>query len=139
MSGGRRKYTSEHKRTREALLPYVVWGETKCCRCFHPLEPGAQIDLDHEDQGPGYKGWSHHSPCQVCGRRCNLSAGGQLRAQLAGQRPRERACVICGMRFLASKTSQETCAQRSCITEIRRLRREHEPSPEPPPQQGRAW
>jgi len=143
--GGRwqhRNRKAAHQRTREAMLPSVAWGVTPCYRCQHPLEAGDRIELDHADDG-SYGGFSHGSPCRVCGVRCNAAAGGAKAAQLAGKRPRSRACVICGKQFTASHGSDgataATCGQRACIAALRRLRKAGEPDPEPPPQTGRAW
>ena len=144
--GGRwqhRQRKSEHQRIRDAMLPSVVWGVTLCYRCQHPLEAGDLIELDHADDG-SYGGFSHgRSPCRVCGQRCNASAGGTRSALLSGKRLRARSCVICGRPFTPSHGSDGsiavTCGQRSCVAELRRLRKTGEPDPEPPPQTGRRW
>jgi hypothetical protein len=143
--GGRwqhRQRKSAHQRAREALLPTVAWGETLCYRCKHPLELGDRIELDHADDG-SYGGFSHGSPCRVCGQRCNAAAGGTRAALLAGKRLRSRACVICGKQFTASHGSDgaaaATCGQRECLAELRRRRKAGEPDGEPPPQTGRVY
>jgi hypothetical protein len=133
----------QHKRAREALYPTIEWGVTKCYRCTHPLEPGDLVELDHAPDG-SYGGFSHgRSPCRVCGRRCNSSAGGQQAALAAGKRLRERPCVICGLVFTASRGTDgaqaATCGRTPCVTALKRLRRAHQPDPEPPPPSGRAW
>jgi len=138
-----RARAAEHKRARDALYPAIEWGVTKCYRCHHPLEPGDLVELDHAEDG-SYGGFSHgRSPCRVCGRKCNASAGGQKRAAEAGQQLRGRACVICGKHFTASRStdgaSAKTCGRSECVTKLRRLRKAREPDPQPPAQQGRAW
>ena len=138
-----RARAAEHRRVREAMLAAAVPGETLCARCKHALEEGDRVQADHDDQGDGYLGLSHSSPCRICGRRCNQAAGGERAALLAGKRLRSRACVVCGKNFVASRGSDgsvaATCGQRACLTELRRVRRAHEPDPRPPPQTGRAW
>lgn len=134
---------AQHRRAREAMLAQVIPGETLCYRCQHPLEAGDLIELDHADDG-SYGGFSHgRSPCRICGKRCNPSAGGTKGALLQGKRPRSRSCVICGKQFTASRGTDGrlavTCGQRECVTAVKRLRRAHEPDPEPPPQTGRSW
>jgi hypothetical protein len=57
------RYGYEHQRLRKAMLPYAV-GST-CTRCAKPIEAGQAIDLDHTDDGLGYKGWAH----AVCNRK----------------------------------------------------------------------
>ncbi len=76
---------SYHKKAREQALAVYRPG-TLCVRCGHPTwYPRDQIDLDHRDDGRGYLGWSHHSPCRTCGARCNQAAGGRKGALLAGK------------------------------------------------------
>jgi len=106
--------------------------------------PAADIlNLDHNDDGVGYKGFSHSSPCRTCGRRCNQSAGGVKGALQQGKRLRNRACIICGKPFTASRgtdgSEAATCGQRACVTELRRIRRENRSDPEPPPPSGRVY
>jgi hypothetical protein len=104
-----------------------------------------RLALDHTDEGDAYLGFSHDSPCTICGQRCNSAAGGRHRARNAGQNLRERNCVICGQPYRASTgtggSKQVTCARRQCITELRRLRHDRKADPEPPPVKvdGRAW
>lgn len=137
-----RSRRGEHERVRIAMLPSVQLGVTLCYRCKHPLEPGDKLELDHADDG-SYGGFSHGSPCQICGKRCNASAGGTKAALLAGKRPRERSCVICGKQFTASRghdgSVAATCGRNECVQELKRRRRTGEPDPEPPPQTGRTW
>jgi hypothetical protein len=140
----RPRYGSAHRRAREAIIPLVQWGVTPCCRCGHPLEHGDKVDLDHRDDGsPGYLGLSHNSPCRVCNQRCNQVAGGLKAAEMAGYKPRNRRCVICGNPYLASRgtdgANTVTCGKRECVTEIRRIRKARQPDPEPPPVTGRTY
>jgi hypothetical protein len=144
--GGRWRHAAQraaHKRIRDALYPSIEWGVTLCYRCHHPLEPGDLVELDHADDG-SYGGFSHgRSPCRICGQKCNPSAGGLKRAAEAGQQPRSRACVICGLQFTASHSTDgskaATCGRSDCVTKLKRLRKAHQPDPQPPPQQGRRW
>lgn len=137
-----RRKASEHKRIRAALLPLVVFGLTPCYRCRHPLLATDRIELDHADDGT-YGGFSHASPCAICGQRCNPQAGGIKAALNQGKRLRSRSCVICGRQFTASRGTDghdaATCGRQVCLTELRRLRKAGEPDPDPPPQTGRPW
>lgn len=144
--GGQWKHRREaaaHKRAREAMLRTVIPGQTPCYRCTHPLEPGDLIELDHADDG-SYGGFSHgRSPCRVCGKRCNPSAGGTKGALLQGKKPRLRRCGVCGKAFTASRSSDGasavTCGAQPCIAALRASRRAHEPDPQAPPASGRPW
>lgn len=88
------KYAGNHEAVRAEWLRVFRPG-TPCVRCQHPLDPRIdQMDLDHNDAGTGYLGFSHHSPCRVCGQRCNQAAGGvkggrlrRLRRDVAKPRP----------------------------------------------------
>ena len=137
-----RRDAAAHKRARKALLPGVVPGETPCYRCRHPLEAGDLIQLDHAGDG-SYGGFSHGSPCRVCGKRCNQRAGGIKAALLAGKQLRDRACVICGKNFTASRGTDgslaATCGSRDCVRQIRAMRKARLDDPDPPPQTGRPW
>lgn len=139
---GRRVYDAAHRRARETAIATTPPG-SPCARCGHPMEPGDRLQLDHRDDGPGYLGLSHASPCRTCHRKCNQSAGGILAAKMAGKESRDRRCVICGKPFHASQgadgTLSVTCSTQACVTEIRRSRKARDPDPEPPPQTGRAW
>ena len=66
------RYGGEHQALRRAGLP-LAYGKL-CVRCGRPMLPGQPIDLDHRDDGVGYRGWSHS--------HCNRSAGARL-----GKRP----------------------------------------------------
>lgn len=133
------RYGTAHQRARAALLRQIEWGVTCCCRCTHPLMPGDRVDLDHADDGRGYLGFSHHSACAICGRKCNQAAGGEKGALAAGKQLRDRRCCVCGMPFVASMAEQVTCGQRPCVTELRSRRRARQPDGEPPPPTGRVW
>lgn len=115
-----------------------------CVRCHHDMDKRIDVlNLDHDDNGDGYLGFSHSSPCRDCGRRCNQLAGGIKAAQQAGKRLRERRCVICGTPFTAARgrTSavQETCGKRECISQLKASRKAHHEDPEPPGTGGRVW
>jgi ribosomal protein S27E len=107
------------------------------------MEPGDRLQLDHRDDGPGYLGLAHSSPCRTCGKRCNQSFGGQLAAKMAGKESRDRRCAICGKPFHASQGNDgrlsATCSNQGCITQLRRVRKSGAPDPEPPAATGRAW
>lgn len=46
-----------------------------CVRCGHPLGPmGPHLHYDHDEAG-GYLGFSHGTPCPICGIKCNIRAG----------------------------------------------------------------
>jgi hypothetical protein len=72
------------------------------------------IELDHNEDGT-YRGLSH--------MLCNRRAGGLKAAAIAGRRPRDRKCTICGAPYKASYPNQTCCGDRSCITMLRKLRR----------------
>jgi hypothetical protein len=108
---------------------------------MHPASD--KLALDHTDDGTGYLGFSHDSPCQTCGERCNCAAGGRHSAELMGKTPRNRRCAICGMAFRAYEggggNKQATCGKPECVTAIRRIRRERKDDPSPPALTGREW
>jgi hypothetical protein len=62
------RYQGAHRAIRRAGLSYA-YG-TPCCRCGKPMVWPQRLDLDHNDDGVGYRGWAH--------ARCNRSAGGRL-------------------------------------------------------------
>jgi hypothetical protein len=73
------RYGGTHQATRRAMLPYAAGS--LCCRCGRPILPGQPVDLDHRDDGVGYRGLAH--------ARCNRQAGGRLgRARQLAQRER---------------------------------------------------
>jgi hypothetical protein len=77
VTGGR--YGGSHQAVRRALLPYAVGAE--CARCGRPILSGEPVDLDHADDGAGYRGFAH--------QKCNRQAGGRLgRARQLAQRER---------------------------------------------------
>jgi hypothetical protein len=61
------RYGMAHKAMRRRLAPVVATGTVKCARCDEPIEPGADWQLDHKDDGRGWLGPSHKS--------CNARAG----------------------------------------------------------------
>jgi len=101
------------------------------------------LNLDHDDYGDGYLGFSHSSPCRTCGARCNQQLGGIKGALAQGKRLRERRCVICGLPYTAprGRTSaiQQTCGKRECVAQLKASRRARRSDPEPPEPTGRVW
>jgi hypothetical protein len=61
------RYRPVHRALRARLDPIVQAGKATCARCSEPIEPGAEWELDHRDDGKGWLGPSHRS--------CNRSAG----------------------------------------------------------------
>lgn len=138
----RPKYNRTHQRARDSglkALPVI----SPCVRCRHDMDKRTDdIELDHDEFG-GYLGFSHGSACRTCGLRCNSYFGGLKSAQLAGKRPRERRCVICGTPFEAARgrtsATQETCGKRACVAALKSLRRDRADDPPAPPVTGREW
>lgn len=60
-----RGYGPEHRRLRQALLPYA-YGEP-CPKCGETMLPGQALDLGHTDDRTAYTGIEH--------ARCNRQAG----------------------------------------------------------------
>ena len=93
------KYDGQHVKTRTAALARTT-PATPCVRCGHPLGPehtwrnGRKIGRwhwDHAETG-GYLGFSHGTPCAVCGMNCNVRAGSQKGARIRnGVRPTARS------------------------------------------------
>lgn len=131
------RYSRDHQRTRDAWLRLVTTA-SPCCRCQHPLGDG-KIALDHNDNGIGYKGFAHDTPCPVCGKRCNSRAGGQHAALNQGKRLRERDCDVCGKPYKATYPAQKTCGQRACIEQAKAATRARRTLPPPPDGNARAW
>jgi hypothetical protein len=77
-------YGNKHQKLRKALLP-SAYG-TPCVRCGHPMLPGQELHLDHNDTRTGYIGFSHGGRCHICGRRCNLSAAAKKARAIQLQR-----------------------------------------------------
>lgn len=61
-----RRYGRQHRNHRAGWAQRVNAGGVSCCRCGQPILPGAEFHLDHNDDGPGYKGAAHPV--------CNVSA-----------------------------------------------------------------
>jgi hypothetical protein len=72
-----RGYTHQHRALRAAMLPRA-YG-TPCVRCGEAMLNGQLLDLDHNDNRDGYRGFAHSS--------CNRRAGGE-QAQRERQRQR---------------------------------------------------
>lgn len=74
------RYAGQHqsirRHTREA-----AYG-TPCVRCGRLMLEGQYLDLDHTDDGGGYRGWAH--------ARCNRRAGGMLGAARRAAKQRAR-------------------------------------------------
>lgn len=90
---GRPQYGALHKAVRKEYLARYKPGQ-KCVRCGHPtFYPQDRLDLDHRDDGRGYLGLSHSSPCRTCGERCNQAAGGEKaqRNWQARNQPQEKS------------------------------------------------
>lgn len=134
------RYGNEHRRAKAAWEARWQPGDL-CPRCHHRTEIGDLLDLDHDDDGHGYLGLSHASPCRTCGKRCNQSAGGQKAAIRAGKRLRQRICTECGKPYQATSGSsgarQETCSLKCAGLRRSRLARGDDPAP--PPVSGRVW
>lgn len=66
------KYGHSHQRLRAQLLPRA-YGKP-CHFCNHPMLPGQQLDLDHTEDGHGYRGMTHS--------RCNRADGARKTNEL---------------------------------------------------------
>lgn len=60
-----RGYGADHQRLRAATIDQA-YGQP-CTRCGQPMVKGQPLDLDHDDDRSGYRGFSHRS--------CNRQAG----------------------------------------------------------------
>jgi hypothetical protein len=67
------KYGRRHRNIRAAMLANAIG--TPCVRCGRPIEAGDDVDLDHADDGNGYRGLAHAS----CNRRAGQQRGVTLR------------------------------------------------------------
>lgn len=81
-----RGYGQEHRKRREALVPVVARGRTRCSRCQGLIRPGEPWDLGHDDHDrTRYTGPEHVG--------CNRGAGGRSSARhrkSSGPPPRSR-------------------------------------------------
>lgn len=81
-----RGYGQEHRKAREALIPYVMSGQATCARCKAAILPSEKWDLGHDDRDrTRYQGPEHVS--------CNRAAGGRSSARTrksSGPPPRSR-------------------------------------------------
>ena len=131
------RYGRRHQRIRAALAREVS-RLAPCPRCGHPLGPG-DIALDHADDGLSYIGFSHASPCPVCGKRCNQVAGGIASALRAGRKLRQRTCVVDGKPYTAKDSKQLTCGSRECESALRAATKARVSLPPPQPSNARPW
>src|SRR5215207_5586411 len=92
------KYAAAHQRLRRALLPSAVGSG--CVRCGLVILPGQAIDLDHQDDGFSYRGWSHAS--------CNRSAGGRRGRQVQLAKKRRAMLTKCDLGIQISDDRRHT-------------------------------
>lgn len=77
-------YGWAHQQHRKRTRPHA-YG-TPCSRCRKTMHHGQLIELDHNDDGNGYRGYSHRS----CNRRAGaLKALGRLPAEPEGTTSRD--------------------------------------------------
>lgn len=74
------RYGGEHQALRKAMEQYVPGSP--CTRCGRPIRPGQAWDLDHHDDGPGWRGASH----AACNRKAGSRLGHTRKQQLARAR-----------------------------------------------------
>jgi hypothetical protein len=67
------RYGRAHRAIRAQLMPWAVGSA--CVRCGRPIEAGQPVDLDHRDDGLGYRGLAH----ATCNRRAGQERGVMLR------------------------------------------------------------
>jgi hypothetical protein len=111
------RYGHDHRGLRTRVAREVATGAVRCCRCGDPIRPGEPWDLDHADDGPGYRGAAHRS--------CNRSAGA---LRLPGRHfpilSRRTSCA-CGLGIGAGRRTSVSAGSgtRSCLRGRRRPRR----------------
>jgi hypothetical protein len=66
---GRLRYGRTHRQLRAQLRGLVESGRARCSRCGEPILSGERWDLDHSDDGRGYRGPSHAD----CNRRTSTA------------------------------------------------------------------
>jgi len=76
----RQRYSSAHQRLRAKVAVAVEQGIANCARCGLPIEPGTDWDLDHNDDGRGYRGPSH--------ARCNRATTPPAASRTRDEAPR---------------------------------------------------
>jgi hypothetical protein len=79
--------TREHREARAALLAVYQPGDP-CCLCGHAMwPPTSALHADHDPNDEArYRGLAHGtSPCQDCGRRCNVRDGSKRARARQGQ------------------------------------------------------
>lgn len=69
------RYGREHREMRRRVAAFVASGAAVCSRCGEPIRPDEPFDLDHADNGDGYRGPSHSD--------CNRAAPNSRRAEPA--------------------------------------------------------
>lgn len=69
-----RGYGWEHQQMRARLLPEAIG--TPCSRCGETMHEWQDLELDHNDDREGYRGFSH--------QYCNRKAGGEKGARGRG-------------------------------------------------------
>lgn len=88
MSARDRRYGRQHRRIRAALLATAI-GKP-CVRCGKPIEAGDAVDLDHLDDGRGYRGLA----CASCNRRAGAERGVALRRARRTRIMKMEQCAI---------------------------------------------
>lgn len=79
-----RKYNSpEHRGARKHWAPIVAAGQARCWRCGHPIAPGSNWDIGHNDVGTQIMGPEHRS--------CNARAAASKGARIANSKRKSRA------------------------------------------------
>lgn len=68
--------TPAHKKARAAMVAAFQPGDP-CCLCGHGMYgPTRNLHADHAPGTDRYRGLAHGlTPCQDCGKRCNVSDG----------------------------------------------------------------
>ena len=70
-----RGYGYKHRQLRAELLPFAIGRPYN--RCGQPMNPGQPLDLDHNDNRDGYRGFAH--------AKCNRRAGANKVNGMANQ------------------------------------------------------
>lgn len=105
-------YGWKHQTRREELLPAAIG--TDCPLCGYEMRIGQALDLDHSvplADDPASVG------DRIVHAECNRKAGARNHRNRQARVP--RTCVICGLEFFPSHSSQRACG-RPCGVELRR-------------------